>query len=144
MKMKTEFARLPLLTLTLTLAMLGNAGFALAHHSVAAEFDQSKPVTFTGTVQKVAWLNPHIYTHVTVKADDGTTAVYRVEGGPPNSLYRQGWRKDSLKTGDVVTVKGVRAKNPESFNVGMAAITSADGRRIFSGTGPASEAAAAP
>ena len=106
-----------------------------AHHSVSAEFDTNKPVKFTGTITRVEWTNPHIYTHVQVKEPDGKMTEYRVEGGPPNSLFRQGWRKDSLKTGDTVTVSGIRAKNQESMNVGQATITMSDGRRIFAGTG---------
>jgi hypothetical protein len=106
----------------------------LAHHSVSAEFDQSKPVKFTGTVKKVEWMNPHIYTHVEVKEPDGKVVVYRVEGGPPNSLFRSGWRRDSLKAGDVVSVSAIRAKSPTSMNVGVATITTADGKRIFSGS----------
>ena len=70
-----------------------------AHHSTAAEFDTGKPITFTGTVKKVQWMNPHIYTHVEVRSANGSTLVYRVEGGPPNALYRQGWRMDTLKAG---------------------------------------------
>jgi hypothetical protein len=103
-----------------------------AHHSVSAEFDLNKPVKFTGTIKKVEWTNPHIYTHVEVKEGVKTT-VYRVEGGPPNALFRQGWRRDTLKIGETVSVAGVRAKNPESMNVGQATITTADGRRIFGG-----------
>jgi cell shape-determining protein MreC len=137
--MKTDFA----CRCAMVLAVPWLVGIAQAHHSVAAEFDQGKPVTFTGTIQKVAWMNPHIYTHVEVK-NGSQTVVYRVEGGPPNSLFRQGWRKDTLKSGDVVTVTGMRARNPESMNVGMATITTADGKRVFSGVGPASAAAAAP
>ena len=106
-----------------------------AHHSVSAEFDTTKPVTFTGTISRVEWTNPHIYTHVQVKEPDGKITEYKVEGGAPNSLYRQGWRKDSLKTGETVTVSGIRAKNETSMNVGQATITMADGRRIFAGTG---------
>ena len=105
-----------------------------AHHSISAEFDTSKPVTFTGTVVKVEWTNPHIYTHIETTDAEGKTVVYRVEGGPPNSLYRQGWRKDTLKAGDTVTVEGVRAKIPTSMNVGVATITTEAGERIF-GTG---------
>jgi hypothetical protein len=104
-----------------------------AHHSISAEFDQSKPVSFTGVVTKVEWTNPHIYTHVEAKDADGKVVVYKVEGGPPNSLFRQGWRKDSLKVGDTVTVSGIRAKIPTSMNIGVATITTADGRRMFAG-----------
>ena len=103
---------------------------ALAHHSVSAEFDTTKPIEFTGTVKSVEWTNPHIYTQVEVKQPDGTTKIYRVEGSPPNALFRNGWRKDSLKVGQVVSVKGHRAKNPESPNVGTATIT-ADGKKVF-------------
>jgi hypothetical protein len=104
---------------------------AIAHHSVSAEFDTTKPIKFTGTIKKVDWTNPHIYTHVEVKEPDGRTVVYRVEGAAPNTLFRQGWRKDTLKVGEPVVVQGLRAKNPESFNIGQATITTADGRNVF-------------
>jgi hypothetical protein len=107
----------------------------LDHHSVAAEFDSIKPLSFTGTIKKVEWTNPHIYTQVEVKNPDGTSVVYRVEGGAPNSLFRQGWRKDSLKVGETVTVTGLRAKNEQSMNVGQAKIQTADGRTLFGQSG---------
>ena len=122
-------------------AMVLGVSVARAHHSVAAEFDTNKPITFKGTIKKVDWTNPHIYTSVETKSPDGKTVVYRVEGGPPNALFRQGWRKDSLKVGDTVTVSGWRAKNPDSPNVGQASIVAADGKKIFSGDGPAKAAA---
>src|SRR5262249_16955806 len=88
------------------------AAQALAHHSFAAEHDRSKPIIFTGKVTKVEWMNPHIYSYVDVK-DEATGQVinYACEGGAPNGLYRNGWRKDSLKAGDSVTVDGWRAKD---------------------------------
>ena len=103
----------------------------VGHHLISAEFDTSKPISFTGTVKKVAWMNPHIYTHVEVKQPDGTVLEYRVEGGPPNALYRSGWREDTLKPGDTVKVSGVRAKSPTSMNIGQATITKADGSPVF-------------
>ena len=129
----------PVLFAALVAVMLG-AVAAQAHHSIAAEFDSSKPITFKGTIKKVDWTNPHIYTSVETKTPDGKTIVYRVEGGPPNSLFRQGWRKDSLKVGEEVTVKGIKAKREDSTNVGQATITTADGRRIFAGSGQAAQA----
>jgi len=107
-----------------------------AHHSTAAEFDTQKPITFAGTVKKVDWMNPHIYIHVQTTGADGSTVVYRVEGGPPNALYRQGWRMDTLKVGEHVTVSGLLAKNETSMHVGQATITTADGKRVFAGGGP--------
>ena len=106
----------------------------VAHHSISAEFDTNKPIKFTGKVVKVEWMNPHIYTHVETTGEDGKSVVYKVEGGPPNSLFRQGWRRDTLKQGDVVTVSGIRAKVPTSMNIGVATITTSDGKTIF-GTG---------
>ena len=102
-----------------------------AHHAVSAEFDQDKPIKFTGKIKTIEWMNPHIYTQVEVKEADGKTVVYRVEGGAPNALYRAGWRKDSLKVGEVVTVSGVRAKAANSMNVGQASITTADGKYYY-------------
>jgi Family of unknown function (DUF6152) len=104
-----------------------------AHHSISAEFDLNKPVKFDGSIKKVEWTNPHIYTHVEAKDADGKTVVYRVEGGAPNTLFRQGWRKDTLKIGESVSVTGIRAKNPESMNIGQATILTADGKRVFGG-----------
>ena len=101
----------------LSAGILLATGSMLAHHSVSAEFDQAKKISFTGVVKKVEWLNPHIYTQVEVKEANGRVVVYRVEGGPPNALYRRGIRPDSLKPGTVVKFTGIRAKNPESMNV---------------------------
>ena len=119
---------------------------AAAQHSISAEFDTTKPITFTGVVKRVDFLNPHIYTHVEVKNPDGTKTVYKVEGGPPNALYRQGWRKDTLKVGDTVTVSGVRAKLATSMNIGVATIKTSDGKTVFGtgGRGAAPQAAAQP
>jgi Family of unknown function (DUF6152) len=116
-------------------ALMVIASPASAHHSITAEFDTTKTVTFTGTVKKVEWSNPHIYTQVEVKNPDGSMVVYRVEGGPPNALYRQGWRKDTLKVGDVVTVTGNRAKIATSMNIGQAVIKTADGKTLFNNGG---------
>jgi hypothetical protein len=122
-------------------ACMALSGALSAHHSTAAEFDKEKPIAFSGTVRKILWMNPHIYTLVETKGADGKSVVYRIEGGPPNALYRLGWRMDSLKVGDTVTVSGFRAKNEASMNVGQARITAADGKRVFDGDAPAREAA---
>ncbi len=129
------------ITLATAVACMAFSCELAAHHSTAAEFDKEKPITFTGTVKKIQWMNPHIYTLVETKGADGKPVVYRVEGGPPNALYRQGWRMDTLKVGDTITVSGLRAKNDASMNVGQARIKSADGKPIFNGNAPGHEAA---
>ena len=111
--------------------LLAVAAPVAAHHAVSAEFDQDKPIKFTGKIKMIEWMNPHIYTQVEVKEADGKTVVYRVEGGAPNALYRAGWRKDTLKVGEVVTVSGIRAKAANSTNVGQASIATADGKYYY-------------
>src|SRR5215471_13884017 len=107
---------------TLSLGLLAAAAPAFAHHAVSAEFDRNKPITFTGTVKKVDWMNPHIYTHIEAKDASGKVVVYEVEGGAPNALFRNGWRPDTLKVGETVSVTGSRAKSENSMRVGNATI----------------------
>ena len=103
-----------------------------AHHSFAAQYDREKTITLNGTVTRLEWMNPHVYFYMDVK-DEGGVAKWAIEGGAPTSLYRAGWRKDSLKVGETVTVTGNRAKNPASPNVGQATILNSAGKRIYSG-----------
>jgi hypothetical protein len=105
---------------------------AIAHHSFAAEYDRSKPIKFTGKVTKVEWMNPHIYFYVDV-TDAGKVTNYAVEGGAPNGLYRNGWRKDSLKAGDTITVDGWRAKDG-SNTVNAGTVMTAEGKKLFAGS----------
>jgi hypothetical protein len=105
-----------------------------AHHAISAEFDSTKPIKFTGIVQSVDWMNPHIYVNVETKDASGKTVLYSVEGGAPNALFRLGWRKDTLKPGDTVKVDGVRAKALGSNRIGNAAITMPDGRIFARGS----------
>ncbi|HEY2383356.1 MAG TPA: DUF6152 family protein [Terriglobia bacterium] len=122
----------------LGVALLSAAVPAVAHHAVSAEFDRNKPISFSGTVKKVEWMNPHIYTDIEAKDPaSGKTVVFQVEGGAPNSLFRQGWRPDTLKIGEMVNVTGSRAKSEASFRVGSAKITKADGSTVFGGAAAA-------
>jgi hypothetical protein len=101
-----------------------------AHHSFAAQYDSNKPVTLNGSVTKLEWMNPHIYFYMDVKDAASGVVKWAVEGGAPNTLYRAGWRRDSLKVGDVVTVEGYLARDGTKL-ANMATVQLADGRRIF-------------
>ena len=83
-----------------------------AHHSFAAEFDADKPITLSGIVTKVEWTNPHVWFYINVKdPKTGEVANWGAEMGPPHGLQRRGWRRESLKIGEQVTVVGSMAKN---------------------------------
>ena len=128
-----------LIVLGLSVGLLGASIPAMAHHAIAAEFDTTKPIKFEGTVKSVDWMNPHIYVNIETIDEAGKAIVYSVEGGPPNALYRQGWRANSLKVGDKVQVSGVRAKKPGNNRIGTATITMPDGRIFARGTGNTQE-----
>ncbi len=104
-----------------------------AHHSFAAEFDRNSPVTLTGSVTRVDWGNPHIWVFMDVKDDTGKVSNWGVEGGAPNALFRNGWRKDSLKVGDTVTVEGFKSKDGLP-RANANRVTLPDGRRVFAGS----------
>lgn len=105
----------------------------LAHHSFSAEFDGSKAVTLQGVVTRVDWANPHVYFFIDVKDGNGVVANWGCETSGPNQLIRQGWRRDSMKIGDKVTVRGYLARDA-SKTADAREVTLADGRKIFSGT----------
>ena len=103
-----------------------------AHHSFAAEYDADRPVTLTGAVTKMAWINPHSWIYVDVKKPDGTVENWAVEAGPPGTLVRAGFTKASLAAGTVIKVNGFRAKDG-ALRANGRDITLPDGRSIFVG-----------
>lgn len=84
---------------------------ATAHHSFAAEFSRDRPVTLEGEVLMMEWVNPHSWLHINVTRDDGTVETWKIEGGSPSVLMRQGWDRNSLPTGTRVRVEGFGAKD---------------------------------
>jgi hypothetical protein len=127
MKARTLF----ILALALT-TLIPLAPPALAHHSFAAEYDADKPVTLTGSVTKMAWINPHSWIYIDVKKADGKVENWAIEAGPPGTLVRAGFTKESLARDTVIKVNGYRAKDG-ALRANGRDITLPDGRLLFVG-----------
>jgi len=132
----------------LFIASVALVGFILAtspltaHHSFAAEFDSSKPITLTGKFTKMDWVNPHSWIHLeAVNPASGKLETWDVETGPPNTLYRNGWRKDSIKEGSEIVVVGTLAKNG-SNTVNARTVKTAEGKTLLAGSSEGNSAPA--
>ena len=101
----------------------------VGHHAFSTEFDADKPIKLQGTVTKMEWVNPHAWMHIDVKKPDGTSEVWAIEGGTPNTLLRRGINRDSVKVGTVVLVDGYRAKDGSRL-VDARRVTLSDGRVV--------------
>ena len=109
-----------------------------AHHSFDAQYDRGKTVVLKGTVTKVEWTNPHARFYVDVKDQGGKVANWNMELGSPNGLRRAGWRRDSLKMGDEVTVTGFLARDGSKM-ANARDIVLADGKKVFAASSVAAQ-----
>ena len=111
-----------------------------AHHSFAAAFDENNPVTVTGVVTEVRLENPHSWFFVEVTDASGKVTKWGFEGNTPTSLLRAGYKRDAVKVGDKVTVRGSRARDLTA-NMGAAReIVVSDGRTFIVGPKGAADA----
>jgi hypothetical protein len=104
-----------------------------AHHSFAAEYDAKKPISLSGAIAIVDFVNPHAWIYVDVKEPDGKVLRWNVEMGSPNSLIRRGFTKNSVPVGTQVVIDGYRAKDG-SRTVNSTTVKLPDGRRLFTGS----------
>lgn len=115
---------------TLGLILLMGATIpAFGHHSFAAEFDDKQPVNLDGSVVKFEFMNPHSWIYMDIKKADGTVEHWSIETGSTNALFRRGWRKESLRPGDQVSVEAYRAKDG-SRTANASQVKLPDGRQV--------------
>jgi hypothetical protein len=126
-------------TLAFLLAATSLGPAAHAHHSFAAEFDRTKPVTLEGVVTKIEWQNPHTRIYLDVPDASGALVSWELELGSPNGLLRAGWTRHSLQGGEKITVKGFLAK--DGSHLANASSIVANGKLILSESTTADEAA---
>jgi hypothetical protein len=103
-----------------------------AHHAFAAEYDENKRVTVSGTVTRFEWTNPHAWLYVDGKDESGKVITWKFEMGSPNGLVHRGWTRTALKKGDQVTVEGYGAKDGSNI-ANVRTVTMPDGRKLFGG-----------
>lgn len=107
------------------------AGTALAHHSVAGEFDVSKMVKLSGVVSDVEWANPHIYIHLDAKDASGTVTTWRLESVPVGMMRKAGLSKTLLLgNGQVASVDAYPARDGTPHLGYLVKITYADGHHF--------------
>lgn len=106
-----------------------------AHHSFAAVYDRSDPILIEGTIAQVRLTNPHSWFFVDVAGEDGAEVRWSIEAGTPSAMIRNGYSPNVIKEGDVVTIRGFRARDATK-NAGMLTeLTTADGT-VFGMFGP--------
>jgi hypothetical protein len=125
-------------TFAIALALMLIAALAApiwAHHSFAAEYDSKQPVTLTGAVTKIEWMNPHVYFYIDVKDEQtGKVANWAWEMGAPAVIQRNGWTRNSMKIGDIVIVEGTRAKSGATHGNARSVTMASTGKKLGAGS----------
>jgi hypothetical protein len=121
--------------LSFTASMLAAVLPAYAHHSFPAQYDAEKPITLTGKVTEVQWTNPHIFIYIDVPDEQtGEVVNWALEMGGPNALLRLGWKRDSLKVDDLITVEGSLARDGSPLANATSIVMVSTGMRMLAGS----------
>jgi len=103
---------------------------ALGHHTIAAKFDPDQTVSFTGTVAKVDWLNPHVHLFIDV-AQGANVENWAVEMESPTLLEMAGWERDTVAIGDQLRVEGIRARDGSLQAWGLSVVDAGSGQAVL-------------
>ena len=108
------------------------AGSVSAHHSVSGQYDASRPLTLSGVISKVDWINPHVYLHLDVKEKDGAVTTWTLSTLPTAMMRRAGLTKETLQgqPGEVVTITAIAARDETKKLGWISKITYADGHHV--------------
>ncbi|MBM3778164.1 MAG: hypothetical protein FJW23_07975 [Acidimicrobiia bacterium] len=119
-------------TLIIAGCVLGMLWFAAkpeAHHAFAAEFDIKRVIKLEGKVVKMEWINPHAWLTLETINEKGEVEQWAAEFGPPNTLFRKGYRRNSLLPDMKVTVVGFGATDGQNI-LNVDTVTLPDGRTL--------------
>jgi hypothetical protein len=111
--------------LALAVSLLGLPAATFAHHGTA-NYDTEHSISVKGTVTDFQFVNPHVLIYMTAKDAGGKTTSWQGELTSPNRLARAGWKKDTIKNGDTITISGFPAKSG-SPEVWIQKVITADG-----------------
>jgi len=117
------------------LVALGTAVPVWAHHSFAAAYDLSNPITVHGVINQVLLRNPHSWFVLDVKDANGKVEQWSFEAGTPSGMIRNGYKPNIIKQGAEVTIKGFRARDAAQNRGMLRELTTADGR-VYGMFGP--------
>jgi hypothetical protein len=119
--------------LVLVIVCLAAAAVPIAaHHSNAAQYDAQKRTTVRGELAKVEWTNPHSYFYLNVRDASGKVTMWAMEGFPPNTLLRTGWKTSFMKVGETLSVEGALARDGSSLMLARE-VTLPDGQKLYWG-----------
>jgi hypothetical protein len=117
------------------LVALGTGVPAWAHHSFAAAYDTTQPITVHGVIAMVRLQNPHSWFLLDVKDANGKVEKWAFEAGTPSGMIRNGYKPGVLKEGVEVTIKGFRARDASQKRGMLRELTTVDGQ-VFVMFGP--------
>jgi hypothetical protein len=124
-----------ILALALVAICLSPGGAAWGHHSFSAQYDSNQPVSLRGAVTKIEWNNPHVYFYIDVRDEaTGRMENWALEMGAPAVIQRNGWRRNTMKIGDIVLVEGTRARSGDPLANARSVTMASTGTRLGAGS----------